>query len=141
MINVWTEEGISDNDDYSVLNIRTIYDTNGMETKKLVNVGLGDDAIVNLNILLDSASPVSFLKQNVLHELKLRNPYLKIHPVDKTTRELYSGFTNHTINIIRKIVVRIQSKGWIAEKTPFLSPLDTRGTFWETITYHESESK
>ena len=86
MINGWTEEGISDNDDYSVLNIRTIYDTNGLETKKLVNIGLGDDAIVNLNIPVDSASPVSFLKQNVLHELKLRNPQLKIHPVEKKTR-------------------------------------------------------
>ena len=63
VINAWTEEGISDNDDYSVLIIRTIYDINGMETKKLVNFGLGDDAIVNLIISVDSASPVSFLKQ------------------------------------------------------------------------------
>ena len=107
VINAWTEEGISDNDDYSVLNIRTIYDTNGLETKKLVNIGLGDDAIVYLNIPVDSASPVSFLKQNVLHELKLRNPQLKIQTVDKKTRELYCGFTNDTINIIGKGVVRI----------------------------------
>ena len=105
MINAWTEEGISDNDDYSVLNIRTIYDTNGLETKKLVNIGLGDDAIVNLNIPVDSASPVSFLKKNVLHELKLRNPQLKIHPVEKKFRELYCGFTNDTISIIGKVVV------------------------------------
>ena len=34
----WTEKRISDNDDYSVLIIRTIYDTNGLETKKLVNI-------------------------------------------------------------------------------------------------------
>ena len=113
VINAWTEEGISDNEDYSVLNIRTIYDTNGTETKKMVNIGLGDDAIVNLHIPVDSASPVSFRKQNVLHELKLRNP------VDKKTRELYCGFTNDTINVIGKIVVRIQSNGWIAEDTPF----------------------
>ena len=107
VINAWTEEGISDNDDYSVLIIRTIYDINGKETKKLVNIGLGDDAIVNLIIPVDSASPVSFLKQNVLHELKLRNPQLKIHPEDKKTRELYCGFTNDTIDIIGKVVVRI----------------------------------
>ena len=30
--------------------------------------------IVSMNIAVDSASPVSFLKQNVLHELKLRYP-------------------------------------------------------------------
>ena len=119
MINAWTDKGINDNDDYSVPNIRTIYDTNGLETKKLVNIGLEDDAIVNLNIPVDSASPVSFLKQNVLHELKLRNPQLKIHPVEKKTRELYCGFTNDTINIIGKVIVRLQSNGWIADETPF----------------------
>ena len=35
VIDAWTEEGASDYDDYSVLNIRTIYDTNRLETKKL----------------------------------------------------------------------------------------------------------
>ena len=40
VINAWGDEGFSDNDDYYVLNIRTIYDTNGMETKKLGNIGL-----------------------------------------------------------------------------------------------------
>ena len=119
MINAWTEEGISDNDDYSVLNIRTIYDTNGVEIKKLVSIGLGEDAIVNLNIPVDSASPVSFLKQNVLHELKLRNPQLKMHPVDKKICELFCGFTDDTINIVGKNTVRIQSNGWISEETPF----------------------
>ena len=120
MINAWTKEGISDNDDYSVLNFRTIYDANGIETTKLVNIGLGDDAIVKLNIQVDSASPVSFPKQNVLHELKLRDPHMKIHPVDKKTRELYGGFTNDTTNIIGKVTVRIQSNGWTADETPIL---------------------
>ena len=71
-----------------------------METKKMINIGLGDDAVVNLKIPVDSASPVNFLKQKVLHELKLRKPHLKMHPVDKKTRELYCGFTNDTIKII-----------------------------------------
>ena len=115
MIIAWTEEGIIDN----ILNIRTIYDTNGMETKKLVNIVLGDDAIVNLNVPVDSASPVSFLKQDFLHEKKLRDPQLKIHSVDEKTRELYCGFNNDTINIIGKVVVRIQFNGWIADETPF----------------------
>ena len=86
VVKAWTEEGISDNEYYSTHNIGTIYDTNGLETKKLVNIGLGDDAIVNLNIPVESASPVSFLKPNVLPELKLRNPQLKIHSVEKKTR-------------------------------------------------------
>ena len=62
---------------------------------------------------------MSFLKQNVLHELKLRNPQLKIQPVEKKTRELYCGFTNDTINNIGKVVVRLQSNGWTADETPF----------------------
>ena len=53
----------SDDDDFSVLSVRTIYDNNGLETKKLLNLGIGLDMIVNMNIPVDSASPVSFLKK------------------------------------------------------------------------------
>ena len=92
MINSWREEGISDNDDYSLMNIRSTYGDNGLETKKLVNIALDEDAIVNINIPVDLACPVSFLKQNVLHKLKLIDPHLKILPVDKKFRALYCGF-------------------------------------------------
>ena len=78
-INAWNEYGQSDNDDFSVLSVITIYDNNGLETKKLLNLGIGWDMIVKMNIPVDSASAVSFLKQNVLHEIKLRYPNLKIH--------------------------------------------------------------
>ena len=118
-INAWNEYGQSDVDDFSVLSVRTIYDKNGLETKKLLNLGIGWDMIVNMNIPVDSASPVSFLKQNVLHKIKLRCPNLKIHPVEKRIKDLYCGFTNDTINILGKIIVRTQSNGWISEDTPF----------------------
>ena len=72
VINAWNEYGQSDDDNFSVLSVRTIYDKNGLETKKLLNLGIGWDMIVNLNIPVDSASPVNFFKQNVLHEIKLR---------------------------------------------------------------------
>ena len=75
--------------------------------------------IVNMNIPIDSASPLSFLKQNVLHEIKLRYRNLKIHPVQKRMKDLYCGFTNDTINILGKIIVRTKSNGWISEETPF----------------------
>ena len=58
--------------------------------------------IVNVNIPVDSASPVSFLNQNVLHKIKLRYPNLKIHPVEKRIKDLYCGFTNDTINMLGK---------------------------------------
>ena len=75
--------------------------------------------IVNMNIPVDSASSVSFLKQNKLHELKLRYPNLKVYPVEKQIEDLYCGFTDDTLNIWEKIIVRTQSNGWISEETPF----------------------
>ena len=82
-------DNCGENDDYSVLNVTTIFDNDGKELKKLLNIGLGKENQVILNIQVDSASPVSFLKKNVLHELKLRDPYLKIYPVDKSTSILW----------------------------------------------------
>ena len=61
--------------------------------------------IVSMNINVDSTSPVNFLKQNLLKEKKLRKPNLKIHPVDKRTKQLYSGFPNSTINMLGKILL------------------------------------
>ena len=127
VINAWTEEETSDNDDYSVLNIKTIYNTDSLETKKHVSIGLGEDAIVNKNSPMDSANPVNFLKQNVLHELKLRNPKLKIHPFDMKICELNFGCTIDTINNIGKVVVRNQCNEW--KKFHFFLLLNMRGIF------------
>ena len=57
VINAWTEEGKSGNDDYSVLKKRIVHDDNGPETKKIVNIGLKEAATVNMNNQLDSAVP------------------------------------------------------------------------------------
>ena len=50
VINAWYEYGQSDVDDFSVLSVRMIYDENGLETKKLLNIGWGWEMIVNMNI-------------------------------------------------------------------------------------------
>ena len=111
VINAWNECGQSDDDDFSVLSVRTIYDKNGLETKKLLNVGIGWDMIVNMNIPVDSANPVSFLKQTVVHQIKFRYLNLKINPVEKRIKYLYCGFTDDTVNIPGKLIVRTQSNG------------------------------
>ena len=72
MVRTWTKR--KSRDDYSVLKVTTIFDDEGKELKKLLNFGLGKENQVTLNIQFDSASPVIFFKQNVLHELKLRDP-------------------------------------------------------------------
>ena len=97
----------------------TIYDNQGKELKKLLNIGLGKENQVILNIQVDSVSPVSFLKQNVLHELKLRDPYVKIYPVDQATKELYCGFTDNAINITGKVILPIFSNGWSRRECHF----------------------
>ena len=112
VINACSESGQSKNDDYSVLNVTTIFGEVGKELKKLLNIGLGKEIQVILNIQVDSASPVRFLKKNVLHELKLRDPYLKIYPVDKATKDLYCGFRDNAINISGKVKLPIFSNGW-----------------------------
>ena len=60
VIKAWRENGQSDDDDYSVLSVRTFLDQNGLETKKVSNVRLGWKMIKNLNIPVDSVSPMSF---------------------------------------------------------------------------------
>ena len=112
VMNAWSESGQSENDDYSVINATTIFGEDGKELKKLLNIGLGKENQVILYIQVDSARPVSFLKKKVLHELKLRDPYLKIYPMDKATKDLYCGFTDNAINTSGKAKLSIFSKGW-----------------------------
>ena len=72
-----------------------------------------------MKIQVDSGSPVSFLKNNIIHELKQRDPYLKILPVDQATKDVCS-FTDGAIKIIGKIDLLINSNGWNYEYAPFL---------------------
>ena len=111
VVNAWSESGQSDNDDYSVLKVTTIYDNQGKELKKLLNIGLGKANQVIPNIQVASAGPVSFLKQNVSHELKLRDPYLQIYPVDQATKEFYCGFTDNAIKRERYTFILAKSYG------------------------------
>ena len=107
-----SESAQSEIDDYSVLNVTTIFDDDGEKLKKLISIGLEKENQVILNNQLDSASPVSFPKKNVLRELKSRDPHLNFYPVDKATKDLYCGFTDNTINITSKVILPIFSNGW-----------------------------
>ena len=51
---------------------------NRLETIKFLNIGLGWERIVNIEVPVNLASSVSFLKQNVLHEIKLTYPKQKL---------------------------------------------------------------
>ena len=67
--------------------------------------------LLQVSIQVDSASPVSFLKKNIIYQLKLRDPYSKVLPVDQATKELYCGFTDDAIKKIQKIDFPIRSNG------------------------------
>ena len=51
---------------------------NRLETIQFLNIGLGWERIVNIEVPVNLASSVSFLKQNVLHEIKLTYPKQKL---------------------------------------------------------------
>ena len=89
-------------DDFSVLSVRTIYDKNGLETKKLLNIGIGWVMIVNMNIPVDSASPVSFFKTECTTRNQIEIPEPQDTPSGEKNKDLYCGFTNDTINILGK---------------------------------------
>ena len=50
------------------------------------------------------------MKKDLLHELKIRDRFLKLEPADEITKKAYQGFGS-TINIIGRVRVRIRSKG------------------------------
>ena len=77
MINSWSKSGQFENDDYSVLNVTTIFDEEGKELKKLLSIGLRKENQVILNIQVDSASPVSFLKKKRVTRIETTRPLLE----------------------------------------------------------------
>ena len=58
------------------------------------------------------------MKKDLLHELKIRDRFLKLEPVDEITNKAYQGFGS-TINIIGRVRVRIRSKGWDTSNQKF----------------------
>ena len=74
---------------------------------------MGKDRELKHSCRFDNSS-VSFLERNGLHEIKLRYPKLKTFPAEKRIRDLYCGFTDDTIDILGKIIVRTQYNGWIS---------------------------
>ena len=99
--------------------VRTVFNHEVLELKQTWNVSLGNFNTYCTEIQIDSASPVSFMKKDLLHELKIRDRFLKIESVDEITKKAYQGFGS-TINIIGRVRVRIRSKGWDASDQKLL---------------------
>ena len=91
--------------------VRIVFNHEGLELKKTLMVSLGNFNPHCTEIQIDSATPVSFMKKDLLHELKIRDRFLKLEPVDELTKKAYQGFGS-TKNIIGRVRVRIRSKSW-----------------------------
>ena len=89
---------------------KTVFNHDGLELRKTLMVSLGNFNSFCTEIQIDSANPVSFMKKDLLHELKIRDRFLKLEPVDELTKKAYQGFGS-TKNIIGRVRVRIRSKG------------------------------
>ena len=68
---------------------------------------------------MDSVTPVNFVKRNVMHEVKLRDPHLKINAVNQGTKDLYCGFMDDPIKIVGQVIVSIRSIECTYDKTSF----------------------
>ena len=99
--------------------VRTVFNHEGLELKKTLMVSLGNFNPYCTEIQIDSVSPVSFMKKDLLHELKIRDRFLKLEPVDELAKKAYQGFGS-TIKIIGRVRVKIRSKGWDARNQNFL---------------------
>ena len=97
------------------LGVRTVFNHEGLELKKTLMVSLGNFNPYRTEIQIDSASPVSFMKIDLLHELKIRDRFLNLERMDELTKKAYQGFGS-TINTIGRVRVRIRSKGWDASE-------------------------
>ena len=95
---------------------RTVFNYEGLELKKTLMVSMGNFNPYFADIQIDSASPVLFIERDLLPELKIRDRFLKIEAVDEFTKKAkaYQGFGS-TINLVGKVIVRIQSKRWDAK--------------------------
>ena len=68
--------------------VRTVFNHEGLELKKTLMVSLGNLNPYYAEIQIDSASPNSFLKKDLLHELKIRGRFSKIEAVDEITKSI-----------------------------------------------------
>ena len=93
--------------------MRTVFSHEGLELKKTLMVSLGNFNPYCTEIQIDSANAVSFMRNDLLHELKIRDRLLKLEPLEKKTKKAYQGFGS-TINIIGRVRVSFRSKGWDA---------------------------
>ena len=73
---------------------RTVFNHEGLELKKTLMASLGNFNPYSTEIQIDSASPVSFMKKDLLHELKIRDRFLNIEAVDEF-EESISGFREY----------------------------------------------
>ena len=138
VINAWSESRQSDNDGYSVSNITTIYHIQRKELKKFLNIGIG---IVILNLQVNSSSPVSFVKRNVLHKLKLQKPCLNIYAEDQSTKELNCGLTDNALNITGRLISPIISNGWFHNECHFFQTEGYVSNFWGNNNLQNLQSK
>ena len=68
---------------------------------------------------IDCARPVSFIAQTKLHELKIRNRFLGVRKLSNEIQNIFYSATDDVIRIIGRILVDVQSEGWVAKQAEF----------------------
>ena len=109
VINAWNESSQSEVDDYSVMGVRTIYDQNGVKTKKLLKIGYGLEMSIWKYLFI---RPICYTCWN--EDTQTWKFILWKNEINTCTAFL----RQHNQNL-GKFFVKTKSKGWICEETPF----------------------
>ena len=75
--------------------VRTVFNHEGLELKKTLKISLGNFNPYCTEIHIDSASPVSFMKKDLLHELKIRDRFFKVRTCGRNNKESVPRFREH----------------------------------------------
>ena len=110
-------------------------DKNGRENRKMLEIAMGNSRW-QTEFQIDCASPVSFGSQTKLHELKSRDKFLAVTKVSDEIKNIFYSVTEDVIPIIGKILVDVESEGWVVKQAEFYIIGGAKEISLRRISYH-----
>ena len=104
-----------DNEEFGVFVINTIIDKEGKENRKMLEIAMGNSRW-QTEFQIDCTSPVSFILQAKLHELKIKDRFLGVRKVSDGIKNIFYSATDDVIRIIGRTLIDVESEGWMAKQ-------------------------
>ena len=93
-------------------------DKDGRKNRKMLEIAKGNSRW-QTEFQIGCSSPVSFGSQTKLHELKIRDRFLGVRKVSDEIKNIFYSATEDVIRIIGKILVDVESEGWVVKQAEF----------------------